>query len=223
MSILPHQEYVLDLINMLGFNCQSFNDLYQISILRDDLLDPNIYQKMSVVIPELRKCYNSNMLSCLHKNSNIKQKFPAINLIRQILKCNDLLLKPYIISQGYDKATGKKLITRYFRIIPIDEDVEDNNDIISLGENNENSYNSYNSYNNDIDNDNIPQENINALMTEIINDKNNYSYNTDLELNSELNSNQESIHSDNIKSEQKLEKINISDINLRDLIMNAQN
>ena len=53
--------------------------------------------------------YSSEYLNCLHDNSIYKQKFPAINLIRQILKCNYLKLTPKIISNGYEKLSGKKV------------------------------------------------------------------------------------------------------------------
>ena len=65
------------------------------------------------VINELKDKYKSNMLTCLHKNSIEKQKFPALNMIRQICKCNNIKVYPVVISKGYDKASGKKIIERY--------------------------------------------------------------------------------------------------------------
>ena len=42
------------------------------------------------------------MLTCLHKNSLEKQKFPALNMIRQICKCNHLKVYPFVICKGFD-------------------------------------------------------------------------------------------------------------------------
>ena len=37
-------------------------------------------------------------------------------MVRQILKCNNLKLKPMLICRGYNKSTGKKIIERYYQI-----------------------------------------------------------------------------------------------------------
>ena len=41
------------------------------------------------------------------------QKFPALNMLRQICKCNGLKVYPFVISRGYDKVSGRKIIDRY--------------------------------------------------------------------------------------------------------------
>ena len=46
----------------------------------------------------------------------MKQKNPGINLLRQVLKCNYLNMKPKVISHGYEKTSGKKITTRVFII-----------------------------------------------------------------------------------------------------------
>ena len=75
-----------------------------------------VTEQVLELVPELREVYNSSYLTCLHDNSIYKQKFPVINLVRQILKCNYLLMTPKVISNGYDKASGKKLVTRIYVI-----------------------------------------------------------------------------------------------------------
>ena len=94
-------------------------DIEDIVISQEKLKQPEIIKELRQEIPELKKHYNSNMLNCLHKNSLSKQKFPAINLVRQILKCNDYKLTPFIVSNGYDKTTGKKIVVRKYKIIPL--------------------------------------------------------------------------------------------------------
>ena len=86
------------------------------SLQRDLLKGKKITEKILELVPELREVYNSAYLTCLHDNSIYKQKFPVINLVRQILKCNFLLMTPKVVSNGYEKVTGKKLVTRIFVI-----------------------------------------------------------------------------------------------------------
>ena len=73
-------------------------------------------RKIKSFIPELRNYYNSAYLTCLHQNAEEKQKNLGINILRQILKCNYLKMTPKVISHGYDKATGKKIVSRIYLI-----------------------------------------------------------------------------------------------------------
>ena len=54
-------------------------------------------------------------LTSLQNNATLTQKWPMLNLIRQILKVNGYIMDPIRKSDGYDK-TGKKLYKRYFLI-----------------------------------------------------------------------------------------------------------
>ena len=54
------------------------------------------------------------MLNCLHKNSLEKQKFPAVNMLRQTLKCNNIKMNPLVVCKGYDKTSGKKIVERSY-------------------------------------------------------------------------------------------------------------
>ena len=44
----------------------------------------------------------------------INKKNLGINILRQILKCNYLKMTPKVVSHGYDKTTGKKLVENIF-------------------------------------------------------------------------------------------------------------
>ena len=91
-------------------------DFIDISLSYDLLREPKLIDKLYQQIPKLKTFYKSSKLTCLHKNSTTNQKFPGVNMVRQILKCNNLKLKPMIICRGYNKATGKKIIERYYQI-----------------------------------------------------------------------------------------------------------
>ena len=101
-------ELLFKIFNILGYNIHENNDLLDIMIYREKLINKKIEKKLMELIPDLKEVYNTGYLNCLHDNSIYKQKFPAINLIRQILKCNYLKLVPKIISNGYEKLSGKK-------------------------------------------------------------------------------------------------------------------
>jgi hypothetical protein len=109
-------ELMLELFRLIGYRVYEQNDLLDIMIMRDKLLEKTTNKILLDKVPELKKVYNTGYLSCLHDNSIYKQKWPAINLLRQILKCNFYHLTPKILSNGYDKLSGKKQVTRVFVI-----------------------------------------------------------------------------------------------------------
>ena len=108
------------IMTILGMDVSSEKDLFGVLIDRDMLLRVDIEQKLSSMIEKLKIKYKSSKLNCLHKTRDHKQKFPGINLIRQIFKCNGYHLKPVVYSRGYCKHNGKKLTERNFKIVRCD-------------------------------------------------------------------------------------------------------
>ena len=84
-------------------------------IPRDMLLDEKKYLDISQNIVELKKIFSSSMLTSLQTNAQKKQKWPLLNLVRQILKSNDYKMEPIRKSNGYTKD-GKKRYLRFFLI-----------------------------------------------------------------------------------------------------------
>jgi hypothetical protein len=109
-------DLLLQLIKILKYDVENISELTNLTIQRDMLLRKDITKQYLDLIPEFKSVYNSAYLNCLHDNSILKQKFPAINLLRQVLKCNHMNLTPKIISNGYEKVTGKKKVNRVFMI-----------------------------------------------------------------------------------------------------------
>ena len=66
-------------------------------------------------IDEIKKFYSSGALTSLQKNAGTNQKWPLLNLVRQILKTNNYLMHPIRKSNGYTKD-GKKKYLRFFLI-----------------------------------------------------------------------------------------------------------
>ena len=109
-------ELLIQIIKAINFDVNTIDDITKLTFDRDFLKDPAIQKKIIAFIPELRTCYNSAYLTCLHQNAQDKQKNLGINILRQILKCNYLKMTPKKVSHGYDKSTGKKLESRFYLI-----------------------------------------------------------------------------------------------------------
>ena len=122
MSYLEKEDLLIDLFQSLDLdlNVNKLDDLFSLTISQDKLKDKELINKLYEKIDDLKIFYNSNMLTCLHKNSLHKQKFPAPNMLRQIWKCNGLKMYPFVISRGYDKVSGRKIMDRYYKITPIE-------------------------------------------------------------------------------------------------------
>ena len=109
-------ELIKEIFTIINKNIETYNDLMEIKIDHHYLRQPKFIEKMYDMIPKLKKKYKSHTLTCLHNNSLHKQKFPTINMIRQILKCNKLKLTPQVLCKGYNKVNNQKIIERYYII-----------------------------------------------------------------------------------------------------------
>ena len=92
---------------------------YSDSILipREKLLDENnvLYNELKEEIQELKKIFSSSALTSLQQNAETRQKWPLLNLVRQILHVYGYKMKPIRKSNGYTKDGMKKFI-RFFLI-----------------------------------------------------------------------------------------------------------
>jgi len=84
-------------------------------IARDILLSPKTYETVQVDITELKKKFSSSSLTSLQRSASKDQKWPLLNLVRQILKVCNFQMKPVRRSAGYDED-GKKRYRRFFLI-----------------------------------------------------------------------------------------------------------
>ena len=67
-------------------------------IPREILLDPGVYESVKEDIIILKKKFSSSSLTSLQKSAELEQKWPLLNLVRQVLKsCNYLELM-----EGYE-------------------------------------------------------------------------------------------------------------------------
>ena len=106
---------IFELIKLIGVPIENIGQLNGLMIEREFLVNLKNYEKVKEKIPEIRKIYSSTFLTSLHSNAEKNQKWPLLNLLRQILRRMDYIMEPIRTSNGKD-SKGKKLYKRYFRI-----------------------------------------------------------------------------------------------------------
>ena len=114
---MEKNKLVFKILNLSGIIIEDLNNLDGLIISRDILLDYGKYEKIKEYLNKLRKDsdFSSSTLTCLHNGADIKQKWPLLNLVRQILKVKNFRMVPIRKSDGKDNK-GKKKYKRFFRI-----------------------------------------------------------------------------------------------------------
>jgi hypothetical protein len=82
-------------------------------IPRDMLLDPDKYEKLKPHISILKKIFSSKTMTSMHSGAENTQKWPGLNLVRQVLKRMGYDIRPERRCAGRDES-GKKLFERFF-------------------------------------------------------------------------------------------------------------
>jgi hypothetical protein len=118
MSI--NQQIIKDFLNKCSIVFDEFSQLDGMLIPRDLLLSNEKYEYVKEDIEKMKKLYSSGSLTALQKNAEASQKWPLLNLVRQILKSNNFKMDPIRKSNGYTKE-GKKKYLRFFAIKQIKE------------------------------------------------------------------------------------------------------
>ena len=103
------------ILKIIGIDFNSIDDLNGLSILREQLLSDNKYEEVKKFLPELKKTYSSSLMTSLQKNADKSQKWPLLNLVRQILSTHNYKMEPIRKSYGYT-LEGVKKYKRFFLI-----------------------------------------------------------------------------------------------------------
>ena len=128
------------ILKIIGIEFNDVDDLNGLTILRDQLLSDNKYEEVKKLLPELKKIYSSSLMTSLQRNADKSQKWPLLNLVRQILSTHNYRMEPIRKSDGYT-LEGVKKYKRYFLIkkksnlikkidLNLDDDTEDINESI---------------------------------------------------------------------------------------------
>jgi len=113
-------ETIKQFLNKVGIEFENVEQLDGQLIHRDILLNKDLYEEIKKDIPELKKLFSSSSHTSLHKNAEESQKWPIINITRQILKSCNFDMEPIRRSDGKTKD-GKKRFKRYFKISKINK------------------------------------------------------------------------------------------------------
>ena len=116
---------IKNIFKIAGLPFEELEDINGLVIERDILLNDAKYESVKLKIPELKKYLSSSCLTSLQKDANKKQKWPLLNLVRQILKIYYFKMEPIRKSNGYTKE-GKKLYKRLFLLKKIEKVNTDN-------------------------------------------------------------------------------------------------
>lgn len=110
------EKNIVDILNEVGFNVNyKLNELDGHLFERDLLLNNNKYNNIQNKLPQLKNELSSSCLTFLHNNALSKQKWPLINMVRQILGHYNYDMFPIRKSDGYTKD-GIKKYKRFFLI-----------------------------------------------------------------------------------------------------------
>lgn len=107
-------------LQIVGLVFDNLNDLNNSIISREDLLSDNKYEETKKLIPELKKILSSSFMTSLQMNADKSQKWPLLNLTRQILSVYGFKMLPIRKSDGYTKE-GIKKYKRFFIIKKIEK------------------------------------------------------------------------------------------------------
>ena len=120
-----NNEIIKLFLNKCNIVFDDFSQLEGMQIPRDSLLSEDIYNQVKKDIDEIKKFYSSGSMTALQKNAEKSQKWPLLNLVRQVLKSNNYLMHPIRKSNGYTKD-GKKKYLRFFVLKKI-KTIKENN------------------------------------------------------------------------------------------------
>ena len=109
------EEVLIKFFKQIGIELQSTENLEGILITRETLLMDEKYDniKKEEIISDLKKIFSSTFLTSLQKTAEKNQRWPLLNLTRQILTQLGYNMVPHRKSDGKD-ATGKKKYKRFF-------------------------------------------------------------------------------------------------------------
>lgn len=101
---------VKNILHMVGFS----DNLEGSIIPRENLLSFSKYCEIQKLIPNLKMEFSSSFMTCLQENASDSQKWPLLNLVRQLLSVYHYKMVPIRKSDGY--VGGHKKYKRFFLI-----------------------------------------------------------------------------------------------------------
>jgi len=109
------KELEIFLLNAAGIQFAELDQLDGLTIYRELLLSDSKYEEVKKLIPTLKTKYSSSVMTSLQKNAEKVQKWPLLNIVRQLLARVHFRMVPIRKSDGYT-LDGVKKYKRFFRI-----------------------------------------------------------------------------------------------------------
>tara|TARA_B100000029_G_C17322195_1_gene868554 strand:+ start:132 stop:476 length:345 start_codon:yes stop_codon:yes gene_type:complete len=109
------EKNIILFLNECGLTFEEEKELDGMMISRNIFLMPETYKKVQPKIEEMKKKYSSSSLTALQKPAERNQRWPLLNLVRQILRVHKYSMDPVRQSNGSDE-NGKKRYKRFFKL-----------------------------------------------------------------------------------------------------------
>lgn len=103
------------ILKNIGIIVDDPSNLDGIFIPREQLLNDMKYNELKPLILNLKTHYSSSFLTCLQQNACKSQRWPLLNLVRQILNAHNYKMEPIRKADGYT-MDGVKKYKRFFHI-----------------------------------------------------------------------------------------------------------
>jgi hypothetical protein len=107
--------FIKTLLNKCHITFDEFSQLNDLIIPRNIFLNLEFYERIKPDIFILKQHFSSSSMTSLQNTALTNQKWPLLNLVRQLLKALHYKLIPIRKSYGYTQQ-GKKIYKRFFRI-----------------------------------------------------------------------------------------------------------
>ena len=98
---------IIEILKIININISNLDELNNLTLEREVFFDDNKYQLINNLIPNIKKFYSSSNKNSLQKNASINQKFPLLNIYRQILRQEGFIMEPKRIANGYHNNEKK--------------------------------------------------------------------------------------------------------------------
>ncbi len=112
---LEKTKRMIEILNKATIVCHSISEINGMLVPRELFMNREIYKNLKGTIPDLKSLFSSSYLTSLQETAEKKQKWPLLNLLRQVLRSCNFKLTPKRISDGYS-IDGKKKYKRMFII-----------------------------------------------------------------------------------------------------------
>jgi hypothetical protein len=97
------------ILNASGIICNSMKELDGLSIHRDILMNDEKYKHLvDTDFALLKTIFSSSYLTSLQSTATSKQRFPLLNLVRQLIRSCNYKLTPKRLADGYTLSGVKK-------------------------------------------------------------------------------------------------------------------